>query len=104
VPGTLIDDDARKRYGIEFDDDRYGQEVLVADEGVVFHPNYFAPRFLPRQGYPERAMHGYLPECDSTYGVFFYRGERGPSDPPSPFPVTRVFDAVSAITASSNGR
>jgi len=98
VPGHWLTDEDRKRYGVDFSDRRmYGEEVLVADEGVIFHPNYFAPRFLGRRGYPDRATHGYLPEAQSTAGVFFYRGARWEGEPPTPFPVTSIFDAVVSV-------
>ena len=87
VPGQLLDDEDRRRYGIDFADrSTYGEEVLVAEEGVVFHPNYFVPGVLKQRRYPERAMHGYLPEAPSTDGIFFYRGRGLTRDLPDPFP------------------
>ena len=98
VPGRLLTAEDRRRYGVDFPDPaKYGQEVLVADEGIIFHPNYFAPRFLGRRGYPDKATHGYLPEAPSTEGVFFYRGSRWDLEPPDPFPVTSIFDAVVSV-------
>ncbi len=98
APGHFLTDADRVRYGVDFEDPRvYGEEVLVADEGMIFHPSYFAPNLLGQQGYPDKAMHGYLPGLPSTDGVFFYRGERWDADPPTPFPVTSIFDAVVAI-------
>ncbi len=95
VPGRLLSEDDLCRYGIDFADrSTYGEEVLVADEGVVFHPNYFVPGVLKNRRYPERAMHGYLPEAPSTDGVFFYRGNRLAAELPDPFPVTDIYRAV----------
>ncbi len=95
VPGRLLTEEDLRRYGIDFADrSTYGEEVLVADEGIVFHPNYFVPGVLKNRRYPERAMHGYLPEAPSTDGVFFYRGSGLARELPDPFPVTAIFDAV----------
>lgn len=66
----------QRQYGLVFPDDRYGMDILVADEGVVFHPNYFAPRFIRSAKYPDRGTHGYRPECASSKGVVLYRGDR----------------------------
>ena len=100
VPGQLLDDEDRRRYGIDFADrSTYGEEVLVAEEGVVFHPNYFVPGVLKQRRYPERAMHGYLPEAPSTDGIFFYRGDGLSRDLPDPFPVTEIYGAVAEVVS-----
>lgn len=105
VPGHWLDDEDRRRYGVDFPDRQmYGEEVLVADEGVIFHPNYFAPRFLGQRAYPDRATHGYLPEAPSTAGVFFYRGDRWEEEPAEPFPVTSIFDAVVSVLDRDSDR
>ncbi len=97
-PGRLLTAEDRAKYGVDFaNPETYGEEVLVADEGVVFHPSYFSPPFLGQRDYPEKAMHGYLPDAPSADGVFFYSGTRWRSEPPTPFPVTDIFDAVLAV-------
>ncbi len=102
VPGHLLTEQDRRRYGIDFADPSiYGEEVLVADEGVVFHPNYFVPGVLKQRRYPERAMHGYLPEAPSTDGVFFYRGSGLSGELPDPFPVTDIYGAVAELISGS---
>jgi hypothetical protein len=102
VPGQLLSEEDLRRYGIDFADRSiYGEEVLVADEGIVFHPNYFVPGVLKQRRYPERAMHGYLPEAPSTDGVFFYRGSRLSEELPDPFPVTDIYGAVAEVLSRS---
>jgi hypothetical protein len=99
VPGTLLTSDDKRAYGIDFADDRYGEEVLVAEEGTVFHPNFFPGPLSPlARRYPERAMHGYRPECPSSRGIVCYRGSRWPGELPSPFSATDVFGVVDRIT------
>jgi hypothetical protein len=101
VPGTLLTADDKRRYGIDFADGRYGEEVLVAPEGIVYHPNYFPGPLSPlSRRYPEHAMHGYLPECPSSQGIVCYRGGRWPGELPSPFSATDVFGVVERITRS----
>jgi predicted AlkP superfamily pyrophosphatase or phosphodiesterase len=93
LPAGFMTDADLERYGIRFADDRYGQDVLAADEGVVFHPNYFAPPFLRTRNYPDRGTHGYRPEFPSSDGVVMYRGNRWrETDIPDPVPVTDVFN------------
>jgi predicted AlkP superfamily pyrophosphatase or phosphodiesterase len=101
APGMFLTVADRKRYGINFADDRYGQEILVADEGVVFHPSYFAgpfTRFV--KNYPDRAMHGYLPEAPTADGVLFYRGALSLDDVAEPAHVTDIFEIVRRIVDS----
>jgi Type I phosphodiesterase / nucleotide pyrophosphatase len=102
VPGRLLDDADKRRLGIDFDHDRYGQEVLAADEGIVFHPNYFAGPFIRwARKYPELAMHGYLPEAPSSRGVFLYRGKRWTEPSPDEFSATDIFGVVDAVTCET---
>lgn len=102
VPGSFLSEEERKAYGIDFDDERYGQEILVAEEGIVFHPNYFPGPFRAfTKKYPEEAMHGYRPECPSAQGVLFYRGDRLSQDLPDPFPVHDIFGVVEELTRNS---
>lgn len=102
APARFLTSEERSGLGITFDDDRYGQEILVADEGIVLHPNYFAGPFtsLARsRKYPEAAMHGYLPEAPSSVGVFCYRGNRFEDDEPVLLPgvVTEIFEFIVRI-------
>ena len=98
VPGTLLTDDDKARLGIDFSDNRYGEEVLVADEGIVYHPNYFPGPLSPfARKYPERAMHGYMPECPSSLGIVSYKGSN-PELLPTPFSATDVFGVVEQLT------
>jgi len=54
--GIVIDVDKRKKYHIEFKDDRYGEIIYVLKPGGTFVPNFFSP-FGAMKG-----LHGYLPE------------------------------------------
>ena len=53
APGSFLTREDEERYGIAFDDDRYGADILVADEAVVFHPSYISPTFF-RTSVPRR--------------------------------------------------
>jgi len=97
VPGSFLTQQDQVEYALDFDDDRYGQDVVVADEGVVFHPNYFPGKLLKPGEFALRGMHGYRPEAPSSYGVALYRGA-GRSEPlPSPIEATDLFDVVADL-------
>jgi len=53
--GHLLPDDELRRYGVYFDDHRYGEAVFALDGGWVIEPSYMG-RVAPQ------GMHGYLPE------------------------------------------
>ncbi len=102
APGTVLSEHDKREFGVVFADDRYGQDVFVADEGCVLHPNYFAGPFLHWvRAYPEKAMHGYLPDAPSSRGIFCYRGTRLQGELPSPFSPTDIYGVVDAVTAPS---
>lgn len=97
APARFLTRADEERYGIAFDDDRYGEEVLVADEAVVFHPSYISPTFFRTKEYPDKAVHGYRPECASTYGIFFRRGADADLTETSAMPATGVFGAATTV-------
>jgi hypothetical protein len=100
VPGTFLTREDEERYGIAFDDDRYGEDILVADEAVVFHPSYISPTFFRTKEYPDRATHGYRPECPSAYGIFLRRGVGADPSLTSAMPATGVFGVATSIMDS----
>jgi hypothetical protein len=102
IPGRLLDDRQKRELGIDFDDDRYGDEVVVADEGVVFHPNYFAGPFLHwARKYPELAMHGYLPDAPSSRAVFMRRTSHPARTYSEPTSVRDIFHVIESLTRPS---
>ena len=66
----------------------------MADEGVVFHPNYISPTFFRTRNYPDRGTHGFWPKYPSSYGVFAYRGSRLKANIGNPVPAVNVFMAI----------
>jgi len=105
VPGRLLDRAQEREHGIDFEDDRYAQDVLVADEGIVFHPNYFAGPFIRwARRYPELAMHGYMPDAPSSRGIFMHRGSGLRSALPDPFRPTDIFAAVDEVLAPADAQ
>lgn len=104
APGSFLTREEEHRYGIAFDDDRYGQDVLVADEAVVFHPSYISPTFFRTKEYPDRATHGYRPECPSAYGIFFRRGSGADPLESAAMPATGVFGVATEIMDRGTGR
>jgi hypothetical protein len=108
APAAFLTRAEEERYGIAFDDDRYGEDILVADEGVVFHPSYISPTFFRTRHYPDRGTHGYRPECPSAYGIFFRRGHGADPRDETAMPATGVFGVATSImdtaAASASGR
>jgi hypothetical protein len=108
APGAFLSPNEQDRYGIAFDDDRYGEDILVADEGVVFHPSYISPTFFRTRDYPDRGTHGYRPECPTAYGIFLRRGPGADPRAADPIPATGVFGAATGVmdawvTAATSG-
>lgn len=101
APAGFLDGAERQRYGIDFPDDRYGQDILVADEGVVFHPSYISPSGLRTRHYPDRATHGYRPESPTASGICFRRGPGADPARTGPVPATGVYGIVQEIVARS---
>jgi hypothetical protein len=100
APGSFLTREDEERYGIAFDDDRYGSDILVADEAVVFHPSYISPTFFRTKEYPDRATHGYRPECPSAYGIFLRRGVGADPSDTTAMPATGVFGVATSIMDS----
>jgi predicted AlkP superfamily pyrophosphatase or phosphodiesterase len=105
APASFLSEDEKRKYGIDFADTRYGEDILVADEGVVFHPSYISPPLIRTKSYPDVATHGYRPEASTASGICFYRGTALSERFPDPVPATDVFVYASAIMrAISAGR
>jgi Type I phosphodiesterase / nucleotide pyrophosphatase len=96
APGSFLTEDEARRYGVPFPDGRYGEDVLVANEGAVFHPSYISPSFF-RTAFPDKGMHGYRPECASADGVVLYSGNVLNGMLPDRVPARAVFDLMSSI-------
>jgi len=103
APAAFLSEEEKHKYGIDFADTRYGEDILVADEGVVFHPSYISPSFFRTKGYPEKGTHGYRPEALTASGICFYRGTVIDQELADPVPATRVFDYASAIMRALAG-
>jgi Type I phosphodiesterase / nucleotide pyrophosphatase len=98
VPGSFLTQAEASRYGVPYPDHRYGEDVLIADEGVIFHPSYISPTFV-RASFPDKGMHGYRPECSSADGVVLYSGQVM-EGLPDRVPAVSVFDRMCTILAA----
>jgi len=65
--GTLIDEEARARYGVA--SRHCGDLLFLLHEGVGLCPTFFGRR-------TPKALHGYAPELESQQGVLLYTGPR----------------------------
>lgn len=61
--GRVLSEEEKRRYGIAFAGDRFGETIFLLQPGVVFHPSHMSRRVL-------RAMHGYDPDDPRNDGVF----------------------------------
>ncbi len=63
----LVDDKEQKEFEIRFKDNRYGDLIYRAREGVVVEPDYFEGKV--------QAMHGYDPKLDDMKTFFLVKGQ-----------------------------
>jgi predicted AlkP superfamily pyrophosphatase or phosphodiesterase len=99
APGSFLTETEATRYGVPYPDDRYGDDVLIANEGVVFHPSYISPTFF-RTSFPDKGMHGYRPECPSADGAVLYSGKVLDGELSARVPAEMVFVLMSTILAA----
>ena len=61
--GRVLTEGERRRYGIDFDNDRFGETIYLLRSGTVFYPSHMSRRIL-------KAMHGFDPDDPVNDGVF----------------------------------
>jgi predicted AlkP superfamily pyrophosphatase or phosphodiesterase len=59
----LVTKEEKKKYGINFEDNMYGEEILLMDPGYQIEPCDLGLKALP-------AMHGFSPEHEDSYASF----------------------------------
>lgn len=76
--GKILNEADKKRFGIDFRHNWYGDTFFLVKTGFEIFPNYFvsfSPKFLePRLA--RLGMHGYDPGHPSQNGILFYHGLR----------------------------
>jgi len=72
--GRILADEEKRRYGIAFAGERFGQTIFLLPAGTVLHPSHMARRVL-------KAMHGFDPDDHRNDGVFL--STVPPARPPS---------------------
>jgi len=85
--GRILSDDEKRRYGVAFAGERFGQTIFLLPPGVALHPSHMARRVLP-------AMHGYDPDDPINDGVFL-------SVRPIERPPAAITDLLSVILHSA---
>lgn len=60
---TLLTDEQKKKYGIDFPNDKFGNDIFISDDGVQISPNDLGAK-------PLRGMHGFMPEEEESYASF----------------------------------
>ncbi|MBN2829147.1 MAG: alkaline phosphatase family protein [Candidatus Cloacimonetes bacterium] len=59
----LLNIEEKKRYGIDFKDNMYGEDIVLMDAGVQIAPSDMGRNTLP-------GMHGFAPEHEDSYASF----------------------------------
>ena len=71
--GKVLTKKDLEKFGINFENNRYGDIICLMDIGVEVFPNYFVS-IIPRWIIPGRGMHGYDGSHESQHGIFLYNG------------------------------
>jgi len=88
--GRILSDEEKRRYGVAFAGERFGQTIFLLPTGTVLHPSHMARRVL-------RAMHGYDPDDPVNDGVFL-------STRPQMNPPTAITDLLGVLLRSLEGQ
>lgn len=90
--GRFLTHSDQMRYGLNFNDNRYGDVILLLNPGYLFSPSFMEMPYVPFVSTEVQGMHGYAPDESSTRGVFLYHGSSPLSGKPS-----SVVDVISAL-------
>lgn len=74
--GIILTELDKKRFGIDFEHNWYGDTFFLMKVGFEIFPNYFVsfvPKFLEHV-LTRKGMHGYDPSEPSQYGIFLHQG------------------------------
>ena len=58
--GRFISDEEKKKYGIFFEDNKFGEDIFLTEEGVQIEPCDLGAKAM-------NGMHGYAPEAEDSY-------------------------------------
>ncbi|HVX44971.1 MAG TPA: alkaline phosphatase family protein [Mycobacteriales bacterium] len=94
--GQLLDEADRARFGVQ--NREWGDAILLLQPGGLFVPDYFTGIYRPADE-PARGMHGYHPDREETWGLFFTHGLTAPA---GPGPISAV-DSHSALITMLDG-
>lgn len=83
--GRWLSEADERRFGVDFEDHRYGEALFVLEAGHVIAPSFMGDRACA-------AMHGYAPEHPST-DAWLYRSHPGGEPPASILDLKRVLEA-----------
>lgn len=66
--GSILSKDHLSRFGLDFEDNRFGDLIFLADPGVILFPNYYVS-VLPKWIRTARGMHGWDPSDPAQKGL-----------------------------------
>lgn len=71
--GSVLEQDEKRRLGVDFPDGRYGDVIFLLNPGSIILPSFMGKE-------PVAAMHGYHPDAEGMYSVMFTNVESGAAD------------------------
>lgn len=93
-PGHYVSEEEKKRYGIDFKDHKYGDEIFLLNPGVQIVPSDMGAKPLP-------GMHGFLPEDkDSTAVILSTSAVKQPEEVADYFDLMR--ERIQQLRAEKN--
>lgn len=81
--GSIVPDEDLKRWGCDFEDNRYGELFFLLDPGVLFVPSYMNQRFVT-------GMHGYAPEHPDSKACWLTNAQL----PKHPESIDKIFEVM----------
>ncbi|MHB8565656.1 MAG: hypothetical protein ACYC7D_05000 [Nitrososphaerales archaeon] len=86
--GRLVTRAEKEDWGIDFDDNRFGDEIFVAYPGSEIYPDFFHPIYRNYM----KAVHGYHPDDEEHYGILA-------TSKPLRFNAPTIFDIAPTVLA-----
>lgn len=98
--GRLVSPEDRARFGVR--NRAWGDAILLLEPGGLFVPDYFTGIYRPADA-PARGMHGYHPDREETWGLFFAHGLPASGSTEKPLPATGAHSILTTMLDGPDG-